>query len=80
MNYILFKLFPQLTRLTKRQKLMLRLLLLSVSIAFFGAYFKINDLPNSDLILVSGMTLQIVSVAGLLSKWAKYRTVSEVSN
>tara|TARA_R110002012_G_scaffold321684_1_gene550657 strand:- start:35805 stop:35954 length:150 start_codon:yes stop_codon:yes gene_type:complete len=46
---------------------------------FFGAYFKINGKPNTDLILGSAMILQVFSIVGLLSKWAKYRTISEVS-
>ncbi|MEB2776642.1 hypothetical protein SYJ56_15060 [Algoriphagus sp. D3-2-R+10] len=75
---LLYKLFPRLNSLTKRQKLMFRLLLLSMSMAFFGAYFKISDNPNADLILGSSMILQVVSIAGLLSKWASYRTRSEV--
>lgn len=37
---ILYKLFPTLNSFTKRQKLMFRLLLLSVSMIPFGAYFK----------------------------------------
>ncbi|PZX53251.1 hypothetical protein [Algoriphagus chordae] len=77
---LLYKLFPVLNNLTKRQKLFFRLLLLSVSAAFFGAYFKINDLPNADLILGSAMILQVISIAGLLSKWGKKRTKSEVSS
>lgn len=77
---LLYKLFPKLNSLTKRQKLMFRLLLISVSMAFFGAYFKIIDLPNADLILGSAMLLQVLPIVGLLSKWAKYRTISEVSN
>jgi hypothetical protein len=46
---------------------------------FFGAYYKINDLPNADLILGSAMILQVLSVAGMLSKWASYRARSGVS-
>lgn len=76
---LLYKLFPVLNNLTKRQKLMFRLLILSVTMIFFGAYFKINDKPNTDLILGSAMILQVFSIVGLLSKWAKYRTISEVS-
>ncbi|WP_339701315.1 hypothetical protein [Algoriphagus aquimarinus] len=76
---LLYKLFPRLNNLTKRQKLMFRLLLLSVSVMFFGAYFKINGKPNTDLILGSAMILQVISIVGLASKWASYRTRSEVS-
>ncbi|REG84656.1 hypothetical protein [Algoriphagus antarcticus] len=77
---LLYKLFPKLNSLTKRQKLMFRLLLLSVSMVFFGAYFKINDRPNADLILGSAMIIHFISIVGLLSKWASYRTKSEVAN
>ncbi|WP_339758017.1 hypothetical protein [Algoriphagus aquimarinus] len=76
---LLYKLSPKLDSLTKRQKLMFRVLLLSVSLVFFGAYFKINDHPNADLILGSAMILHVISIAGLLSKWASYRTRSEAS-
>ena len=76
---ILYKLFPVLNNLTQRQKLMFRLLLLSVTMIFFGAYLKINNKPNTDLILGSTMILQVFSIVGLLSKWAKYKTISEVS-
>ncbi len=78
MNILFHKLFPILNDLTKRQKLMFRLLLLSLSMALFGAYLKIIDRPNADLILSSAMILHIISIIGLLSKWAKYRTISEV--
>ncbi|WP_339867913.1 hypothetical protein [uncultured Algoriphagus sp.] len=74
---LLYNLFPVLNNLTKRQKLMFRLLLLSVSMIFFGAYFKINDKPNTDLILGSAMLIHVISIVGLVSKWAKYRTLSE---
>lgn len=77
---LLYKLSPRLNSLTKRQKLLFRVLLLSVSAAFAGAYFKINDLPNADLILGSAMILHVISVAGLMSKWASYRTRSEASS
>jgi hypothetical protein len=77
---LLYKIFPRLDRLTKRQKLMFRLLLLSVNTVFFGAYFKINDHPNADLILGTAMILHVISIVGLVSKWAKNRTISEVSN
>lgn len=80
MTILLYKLFPQLNKLTKRQKLMFRLLLLSVYLLIFGAYFKITDRPNTDLILGSAIILHIISIVGLLSKWAKYRTISEVFN
>ncbi len=79
MNILFYKLFPILKNLTKRQKLMFRLLLLSVSMIFFGAYFKINGKPNPDLILGSAIILQVISIVGLVSKWAKNRTMSEVS-
>lgn len=79
MTFLIYKLFPRLNNLTKRQKLMLRLLLLSVSMTIFGAYFKITDRPNTDLILVSAMTLQVIAIIGLVSKWASDRTRSEVS-
>lgn len=78
MNFILYKLFPRLNSLTKRQKLMFRLLLLSVGIAAMGAYFKITDRPNTDLVLGSAIILQVISIAGFLSKWASYKTRSEV--
>jgi intracellular septation protein A len=80
MIIFLFEIFPRLGSLTKRQKLMFRLLLLSVSIVFFGAYFKINGKPNTDSILGSAMILQVISIVGLVSKWAKNRTISEVSS
>ncbi|SFU04086.1 hypothetical protein SAMN04489724_3544 [Algoriphagus locisalis] len=76
---LLYKLFPNLNNLSKRQKLMFRILLISISMVIFGAYFKIIDRPNADLILGSAMILQIISIIGLLSKWAKYRTITEVS-
>ena len=74
---LLYKLSPTLNNLTKRQKLMFRLLLLSVTMIFFGAYFKINGKPNTDLILGSAMLIHVISIVGLVSKWAKYRTLSE---
>lgn len=77
---LIYKLFPTLNILTKRQKLMFRLLLLSVSMILFGAYFKINGKPNTDLILGLAMVIHVISVVGLMSKWAKYRTISEVSD
>ncbi|WP_425636285.1 hypothetical protein ACPUEN_12690 [Algoriphagus yeomjeoni] len=77
MTYLINKLFPRINNLTKRQKLMFRLLLLSVSMILFGAYFKINGKPNTDLILGSAMVIHVISIIGLVSKWAKYRTVSE---
>ncbi|PZX54714.1 hypothetical protein LV84_02868 [Algoriphagus ratkowskyi] len=80
MNFLLYKLFPSLNSLTKRQKIMFRLLLLSVSMILFGAYFKIDGKPNTDLILGSAMVIHVISIVGLMSKWAKYRTISEVSN
>jgi hypothetical protein len=80
MNFIVFKLFPKLNSLTKRQKLMFRLLMISVTMLLFGAFFKITDQPNSDLILGSAMILQLISIVGLLSTWAKYRTISEALN
>ncbi|RAI87021.1 hypothetical protein [Algoriphagus yeomjeoni] len=77
MTNLIYKLFPRLNSLTKRQKLMFRLLLLSVSMMLFGAYFKIGGKPNTDLILGSAMVIHVISIVGLVSKWAKYRTVSE---
>jgi peptidoglycan/LPS O-acetylase OafA/YrhL len=79
MDYLFYKLFPGLNNLTKRQKLMFRLLLLSVSMVIFGAYFKINGKSNGDLILILAMIFQVISIIGLLSKWAKSRTISEIS-
>lgn len=76
---LLYKIFPRLESLTKHQKLMFRLLLLSMSTVFFGAYFKINDHPNADLILGTAMILHVIAIVGLVSKWAKNRTISEVS-
>ncbi len=76
---LLYKISPVLNSLTKRQKLIFRLLLISVSMVFFGAYFKINGKPNTDLILGTAMILHVISIVGLASKWAKNRTISEVS-
>ncbi len=76
---LLYKLFARKNRLIKRQKPMFRLLLLSVSLAFFGAYFKISANLNSDLILGSTTILLGVSIAGFLSKWASYETRSAVA-
>lgn len=77
MNFLLYKLFPRLNNLTKRQKLMFRLLLLSLSMMLFGAFSKISGKPNTDLILGSALVIHVISIIGLVSKWAKYRTVSE---
>jgi hypothetical protein len=63
--------------MTKRQKLMLRLLFLSFSGALFGGYFKINDNPNADLILGLAILFQVVAVIGLASNWSRQRTQSD---
>ncbi|MFC5627169.1 hypothetical protein [Algoriphagus winogradskyi] len=78
MTNFIYKLSLRLNNLTKRQKLMFRLLLISVSMMLFGAYFKINGKPNTDLILGSAMLIHFISIIGLVSKWAAYRTLSEV--
>jgi hypothetical protein len=66
--------------MTKRQKLMLRLLFLSVSGALKGGYFKINDNPNAEWILGLAILFQIVAVIGLASNWSRHRTISESFN
>lgn len=78
MTTFLYKLFPRLKSITKRQKLKFSLLLLSTYMAIFGAYFKINDRPNSDLILGSAMIIQFISIVGSLSKWPIHKTITEV--
>jgi hypothetical protein len=64
-------------KLTKRQKLMLRLLFMSCSGAFIGGYFKIMDNPNSDLILGFAILFQLIAVVGLASNWSRKLTISE---
>jgi len=68
MNFLIYNLFPSLNNLTNRQKLMLRLLIISVTMLLFGAYYKINDQPNADIIIGSAMIIQLISIIGLLSK------------
>jgi hypothetical protein len=63
--------------MTKRQKLMLRLLFLSFSGAILGGYFKINDNPNAELILGLAILFQVVAVIGLVSNWSRQRTPSD---
>jgi len=63
--------------MTKRQKLMLRLLFLSFIGAFIGGYFKIMDNPNADLILGLAILFQLLAVIGLASNWSRQRTISE---
>jgi len=47
---------------------MFRLLIISVTMLLFGAYYKINDQPNADIIIGSAMIIQLISIIGLLSK------------
>ncbi|KPQ15764.1 MAG: hypothetical protein HLUCCX10_08645 [Algoriphagus marincola HL-49] len=56
---------------TKRQIMMIKLLLLSNSATVFGAYFKIMDNPNGELLLLIGIGLSIIGTLGIVSKWAK---------
>ena len=63
--------------MTKRQKLMLRLLFLSFSGGIIGGYFKILDNPNSDLILGIAILFQLIAVIGLASNWSRQLTISE---
>ena len=68
---------PFLKKFTKRQRLMFRILLLSIFWALAGAYLKVNHHDSADLLLALAILGQIVSVIGLLSKWSKYRVISE---
>jgi hypothetical protein len=45
---------------------MLKLILLSYWGAFLGAYFKINDHPNADYILILAILLNFLGIAGLV--------------
>lgn len=63
--------------MTKRQKLILRLLFLSFSGGIIGTYFKIMDNPNADLILGLAILFQLIAVIGLASKRSRQRTISE---
>lgn len=71
---------PFVKRFTKRQRLMLRLLLISVFIVMAGAYLKITNKPDAEWLLGLGLLFHFLSVIGLLSKWAKYRIISESKN
>jgi hypothetical protein len=66
--------------MTKRQRLMLRLLFLSFSGAIIGGYFKINDNPDAHLILGLAILFQLIAVIGLASNWSRYRTIGESFN
>lgn len=68
---------PFVKRFTKRQRLMFRLLLLSIFWVIAGAYLKINGYADAKWILGLGLFTQIIAVIGLLSKWSKYRVISE---
>lgn len=56
---------------------MFRLLLLSIFWTIAGAYLKINGYADAKWILGLGLFTQIIAVAGLLSKWSKFRVISE---
>ena len=77
MNFIPFNLFPKLTSLPKRRKMMISLLVMSFWGAILGGYFKINDNPNAVYILVLAIIFQIAGIIGLMSKWSNYLTQSE---
>ncbi|MBY5951083.1 MAG: hypothetical protein NXH89_05885 [Cyclobacteriaceae bacterium] len=51
--------------------MMFKLLLLSNSAVVFGAYFKIMDNPNGELLLLIGIGLNVIGTLGIVSKWAK---------
>lgn len=50
----------------KSNKQILKLILLSYWGAFLGAYFKINDHPNGDYILMLAILLKFLGIAGLI--------------
>lgn len=77
MNIFPFSLFPIMKSLTKRRKLMIWLLVMGFWGAILGGYFKINDNPNADYILILAIIFLIAGILGLLSKWSTYLTRSE---
>ncbi|MHA7131579.1 hypothetical protein [Algoriphagus namhaensis] len=68
---------PFLRRFTKRQRLLFRILLLSAFWAIAGAYLKISGHEFADWLLGLSILGQILSVIGLVSKWSRYRVISE---
>ncbi|TFV93532.1 hypothetical protein E4S40_14900 [Algoriphagus kandeliae] len=57
--------------LTRRQLILVRLLLMSNSAVLLGAYFKINGNPNGEMLLIIGILLNFIGVFGLTNKWSK---------
>lgn len=52
--------------MSKSNKQMLKLILLSYWGAFLGAYFKINGNPNGDYILMMAILFKFLGIAGLI--------------
>ncbi len=77
MNFLPFKLTSTLSTVNKRRKLMIGLLVMSFWGAILGGYFKINDNPNADFILVLAIIFLTAGIFGLRSKWSTYLTRSE---
>lgn len=68
---------PFVKKFTKRQRLMFRILLLSVFWIISGAYLKISGHQEAEWLLGMGTIVNILAVAGLLSNWSKHRVISE---
>ncbi|WP_268035646.1 hypothetical protein [Algoriphagus sp. PAP.12] len=66
----MFKLFFK--NLNQRKRLLVQLLILSFWAGILGTFFKITGNQNGEILLIAGMIFQIVSVAGLVSKWSNH--------
>lgn len=52
--------------MTKPNKMILKLILLSCWGTILGGYFKINGNPNGDYILIGAILFHLLGVAGLI--------------
>ncbi len=58
--------FTAIMNIKKSNKLMLKLIFLSLWGAILGGYFKITGNPNGEYILIMGILFKFLGIAGLI--------------